>query len=319
MKIKLALTALVLPDSLTFSPQLSTAFAFEGEISASLTRGGQTQTLLYTVSTNQLRIERGENDRPYPKDIVNLDTADITLLFPHNRSFVRLKPGAENHSAPTPAFPGMPTPQPTPATPVPPGVGPQTPVPAPAPETIGPTNLPGMPAMPQLPPRPQMPQMPPGVGPQGGSGVPNMPGMPMMPMMPTMPMDQVELKATGDTTNLLGFTCTRYTLKQRGEIMDIWATDQLLPFQAYLQNQPHRFGPHMIEEQWAGLLKAKQLFPLLAVLRFDRPVAPGSNEPPAPGPERLRFEVTAITTEKITDATLFQPPPDYQEIQPLPF
>jgi hypothetical protein len=63
------------------------------------------------------------------------------------------------------------------------------------------------------------------------------------------------------------------------------------------------------------------LFPLLAVLRFERPPAPGAGTPPVTGLERYRFEVKSVTPEKITPATaakLFQPPPDYQEIQPLP-
>lgn len=38
-----------------------------------------------------------------------------------------------------------------------------------------------------------------------------------------------------------------------------------------------------------------------------------------PGPERVRFEVKSITPEKVTDDSLFQPPSDYNEIQPLPF
>ena len=127
-----------------------------------------------------------------------------------------------------------------------------------------------------------------------------------------MMMHQMALNATTDTTNLLGYPCTRYELKQRGEVMEIWATDKLLPFQPYLQNQPHRFGPRMIEEQWGELLKAKKMFPLLAVLRFETPSAPG-DAAPRPGPERLRFEVQSIKAEKITDedGKLFRPPPDY--------
>jgi hypothetical protein len=74
----------------------------------------------------------------------------------------------------------------------------------------------------------------------------------------------------------------------------------------------------MIEQQWGQLLKTKKVFPLQAVLRFELPATPGSAAPP-PGQERMRFEVTSITQEKITDVALFQPPPDYQEIQPLPF
>ena len=122
-------------------------------------------------------------------------------------------------------------------------------------------------------------------------------------------MEKPELKATGEKTNLLGYVCTRYELKQRGEVMEIWATDRLLPFQPWLANQPPRFGPRMIEEQWGELLKQQKLFPLLAILRFEN------------GPERLRFEVKAITPERIEDhdGKLFQPPPDYHEIEPLPF
>ena len=40
------------------------------------------------------------------------------------------------------------------------------------------------------------------------------------------------------------------------------------------------------------------------------------------GPERMRFEVKSVTPEKIKkedEEKLFRPPPDYQEIQPLPF
>jgi len=124
-----------------------------------------------------------------------------------------------------------------------------------------------------------------------------------------MPGGAIELKSTGEKTNLLGFACERFEIKQRGETMEIWATDQLLPFQNYVRNQPHRFGPRLIEEQWAGLLTAKKLFPLLASLKFDS------------GIERFRFAVTSVTPQKLTDADaeLFQPPDGYFEIQPLPF
>ena len=142
--------------------------------------------------------------------------------------------------------------------------------------------------------------------------------MPMM--MPPMMMEKIELTETGDKTNLLGYACRKFEIKQRGEVMEIWATDKLFPFQPYLQNQPHRFGPQMIEEQWGGLLKARKLFPLLAVLRFEQP-APDGKGKPAPGPERMRFEVKSITPEKIEDkdGSLFQPPADYHELEPLPF
>jgi hypothetical protein len=290
----------------------STSSAFEGRISATLTRGGETQSFLYIIATNWLRIERTETNWPYAKDVVDRGSGAITLWFPHNRSFVRLKSVNETATSPFSGAPAMPLPS---------GIGPQTPSGAavpdapPMPASIGPTNLPGMPVPPPMSPRPAMPDrpplpagLPPGVGPQAGE-FRGAPGMPAMPMMPPMSTESGELTATGQTTNLLGYTCSRYELKQRGEVMEIWATDRLLPFQAWLPNQPHRFGPRMIEEQWPELLKSKKLFPLLAILRFEN------------GAERLRFEVKALTPEKIDDrdGKLFQAPADYQEIQPLPY
>jgi hypothetical protein len=275
--------------------QLQTAFAFEGRITATLTRGDDTQTWLYTVGTNALRLERAGTNRPHARNIVALDSGAVTLVFPHNRSFMRLKnsgtgvspvrfnasqtPGDQELTGETPA-------------PLPPGRMPA------ATASIGPANLPGMPAP------PPMPQLPAGIGPQAGGGP-----MSAMPMMPMMPDEQMELKATKETTNLFGYACARYELRQRNEMMEIWATDKLPPFQAWMQNQRPCFGPQMIEEQWSDLLRAQKLFPLLAVLKFER------------GPERLRFEVKVIKPEKIEDkvGALFKPPSDYHELEPLPF
>lgn len=217
------------------------AFAFEGRITAALTRGGLATRLLYTAGTNCLRVEVTGSDRPYPVDLLDLTSGELTLLFPNNRTFV-------NAAA-----------------------------------------VPQMPAMPN----------PPAAG-----------GRPAMPAMPPPMMGKMELAATGDKTNLLGLACEKFQIKQGGQTMDIWATAQLVPFQPYVQNQPHRFGPQMIGEKWGGLLAAKKLFPLLASLKFDN------------GAERYRFEVQSITPERVTpdDAEkLFRPPPGYQELRPLPF
>jgi hypothetical protein len=277
------------------------AAAFEGRITAASIQGGQATTLLYTVGTNALRLEVTGSDRPNPVDVLDLRAGTLTLLFPHNRSFVRLPPASEPASAPPPGF------APPPAS-LPSGLGPQTGTPAPPapppgfpptglPPGVGPqaqmSNAPGVPAMPQMPSTP---------------GMGSLPSMPAMPMMP-LPGEAMELKATGQKTNLLGFTCEQFEIKQRGEIMEVWATDRLLPFQNYVRNQSPRFGPRLIEERWAGLLTAKQLFPLRASLRYEN------------GAERFRFEVLAVTpqTLKPEDAPLFLPPDGYLEIQPLPF
>jgi hypothetical protein len=263
---------------------------FEGRINATSTQGNQSQALLYTVGTNYLRLELTVTNWPNPVDIVDRQTATLTLLFPHNRSFVRLKPATENPSTP-PGYPQMPGG-------VPPVAGSQR-------------QPPGAPAMPS--------SLPPGVGPQARPpampAMPNMPNMPAgggmsaMPAMPMMPAEKMELKATGEKTNLLGYACEKFEIKQRGETMEIWATDQLLPFQNYVRNQTPRFGPRMIEEQWGGLVKARKLFPLRARLHFED------------GAERYRFEVQSVTPQKLTeeDLQLFLPSAGYKEIEPLPF
>jgi hypothetical protein len=285
--------------------------AFEGHIHAVEGRAGV--PLLYTVGTNYLRVEMTDTNFPNAIDVVDLKSGQITLIQPMNRTFVRFKPGAQNTSGLPSGFPAGPGGLPA-------GIGPRTEpgnptgppaMPAPPPG-IGPTNFPGMPAMP-MPPG----GLPPGIGPQAQA--PTAPGAPAMPQslgmgsMPAMPMlppgGGLELKATGESTNLCGYTCERYEIKGRGETMEIWATDRLVPFQVYLPNQPPRFGPPMIEQQWSALLSAKKLFPLSAILRMGN------------GVERYRFEVQSITPGKLTKEEVrgFQPPEGYVEIPARPF
>lgn len=248
----------------------SNAAAFEGKIEATITQGSEATPLLYTVGANFLRIEVTGTTAVNPIDIVDLKSGELTLLFPHNRSFVRLKSvavaGVADPGHGKSGEPGSATPA---------------------------TMLP----------------MPPGIGPQSqGATAPNIPPMPPMPVMPMM-SEKIELKPTGKKDKILGFVCEQFEIKARGETMEIWATDKLLPLQPYVRNQAPRFGPRMIEEQWPALLTAKKLFPLRASLHFDE------------GAEHFRFEVKSIKPEKITDkdGKPFQPPPDYAEIQPLPF
>lgn len=282
-----------------FGPQplalLAAAPAFEGRIRVITTQGNETTPLLYTVGTNQLRIEVTATNRPHPVDLVDLSSGTLTLVYPHNRSFVRLKPAAPNAAELPPGMPPMPLPV---------GIGPQSGPAATTPAATAGGQTPALPPMPA-----PAPGLPAGVGPQaqvpGASAMPVMPAMPMMPM----PAENMELKATGQKTNLLGRACERFELKQRGETLELWATDQLLPFRAYQRNQAPRFGPRTIAEQWPGLLQERHLFPLRASVRFDN------------GAERYRFEVQSIQPGPLADpeGKLFQPPPDYYEIEPLPY
>ncbi|MGD1086378.1 MAG: hypothetical protein ABSA47_16700, partial [Verrucomicrobiota bacterium] len=107
------------------------AAAFEGRIDVSVTQGGQVSSLLYTVGTNCLRVERTETNRPYARDIVNLQSGEITLMLPQNRSFVRLKAARQSYGQPSPGAPGPGS--------LPPGTGPRG------------GGSPGMPAMPIMP------------------------------------------------------------------------------------------------------------------------------------------------------------------------
>ena len=250
--------------------------AFEGRITAASIQGGQTTDLLYTVGTHALRLEITGSAQPHPVDVVNLRTGALMLLHPHNRSFVRL-PAVAGAASAAPA--GNP-PSPVGITPV---VGLQA----------HPTNAPGAPMTPPPPDLPAMGAMPP---------------MPMMPVMPT-PSEEMELKPTGLKTNLLGFACEQFEIRQCGEVMEIWATPALPPFQSYVPHQPPRLVPRLIEERWAGLLTARKLFPLRAQLQLET------------GPERFCFEVRAITPQKLQpeDAKAFLPPDNYVETQPLPF
>lgn len=130
-----------------------------------------------------------------------------------------------------------------------------------------------------------------------------------MPMpIPSM-AERVDLNATTNKAEILGYACTRYDATNRAERLEVWATEKLLPFVPYAQARPTQFGPRTIEDQWPDLLRSRGLFPLRAMLRVDN------------GPERLRFEVQSIKAERMegTHETLFQPPADYHEQEPPPF
>ena len=158
---------------------------------------------------------------------------------------------------------------------------------------------------------PAMPQMP---GNPAGAGVPGGMQMPPMPQMPAFPRPggEMALKKTDANRQIHGFLCTRYTLGDRFETFEIWATPDaaLFPFRL-LQRSPasRRFGPPMIEEEWVGLLQKQSLFPLEASLSTEA------------GNEQFTFKVTAVERKKVDDADgkRFAPPAGYLETSPPPF
>ncbi len=173
---------------------------------------------------------------------------------------------------------------------------------------------------------PQMPNNP------MAAGVLNMP-MPGMPPMPAIGGfgGTPELKKTDKTKKIQGFDCTLYTLSDRMETFEIWATadSALFPFRIIQKNYLTRhFGPQMLEEEWVELLQKQSLFPLEATLRMEvhpHPAGPaadsGNGIAPASvehGPERLSFKVDKIDKKKIDDEALFKAPENFYEINAQP-
>lgn len=262
---------------------------FEGTIEATLTRGGATSAhFVFTCKGDRVRIEDATN-KLEPINLIDLANNKLTVVYPHNTTFVVVdlnKVANERPAAPMPStfFP------PNLSTPVQPSA------------RAGPSISPP----PGFASRPQMPSMP--AMPKNMSGAGGSPAM-MMPMPPPMmpPQGATELTVSDKTKKLLGYDCTLYTVSDRGETLEIWATKDgsLFPFRLITRDYlGHRFGPPMIEERWPNLLRDKSLFPLEADLKTQ----PGEQE-------RLKFAVDKIDRRKVDNEKLFQPPEKYLEIQ----
>jgi hypothetical protein len=292
------------------------AAPFEGTIEATLTRAGAEATrFAFTRKDDLLRIENTSN-KLEPINIVDLAAKKLTIVYPHNTTFVHLdlnKAAAQPSAPPLPPnFPAQPTLNASRSEAATARIGPNI---SPPPGFPSPPPMPSIPQMPsgrmpdvasKMPALPN--QMPPMSNSPGAPGM-SMPGMPMMP--PTMgPFGPHELKKTEKTKKIEGFECTLYTLSDRGQNFEIWATEDaaLFPFQLIQREYlGRRFGPQMIEEQWPELLQKKSLFPLEATLKME----PG-------GQERLSFKIEKIDKHKIDSAEaekLFSPPEKYIEIE----
>jgi hypothetical protein len=261
---------------------------FEGTVTALLSRaGGHAAEFVFTRKGDLLRIENKSN-KLEPINIIDLKAKKLTIVYPHNTTYVcvdltkkRAEPGA-------PGMPNFPNPMRSASL-----------MPATTPEgKIGP-SLPPPPGFPTPPPMPKMPN--------GKMPAPNS----MRPPIPKMFNQPAELKKTDKTKEIQGFKCALYTVSDRGQEFNIWATNgsALFPFRLIERNYLGRkFGPQMIEETWPELLRRKSLFPLEAILL----ARPG-------GQARLTFRVDKIERKKIESEPdwqkLFQPPDKYIEIQ----
>jgi hypothetical protein len=291
---------------------------FEGTLIVTQTRGDVSTHTLYVRKGDELRIENPDKSKPEPINIVHLGAKKLTIVYPHNSSFVVVDltrtPSLAGVGDPGGQMPGASAP-----------VGPGSTIPATGrPAILPPPGFPSPPPMPSMPPMPSNPMasgMP--MPPTHGFGAPGMPPMPGMGGFGAVP----ELKKTDQTKKIQGFDCTLYTLSDRGETLEIWATPDaaLFPFRLVQTNyQSRHFGPVILEERWLDVLRNQSLFPLEATLRTDLAAAPAGppragqqNRVPEanPGRERYSFKVDKIEKKKIDNSEeLFSPPKDYSGI-----
>src|ERR1700736_5761759 len=176
--------------------------AFEGVINATTRAGAEATHFVFTRKGDQLRIENTTN-KLEPINIVDLASNKLTIIYPHNTTFVRVD--LTKRAAP-PGTPPMPTNPPSLGSgvagfPTPPNVATSQPGASLAPSISPPPGFPSPPPMPSMPPMPN----------------PAVAG-PMMPAMPAMmPGAAPELKKTDKTKKIQGFDCVLYTMSNRGE------------------------------------------------------------------------------------------------------
>ncbi len=106
-----------------------------------------------------------------------------------------------------------------------------------------------------------------------------------------------ELKNTGETQTILGYTCTKYIYEEKEGPVEIWATDQLGQFMAMPQGNPMQGGGKP-KAGWESAIQG-DFFPMRLVALSKR------------GKERMRWEVTGVKPMSLPDSA-FAPPEDYK-------
>lgn len=134
--------------------------------------------------------------------------------------------------------------------------------------------------------------------------------MPGQPMYMVMPMKQAAAKAaqhvgeqpelvnTGETEVILGYKCTKYLVKSKEAVTEIWATEEIGAFMG-LAKAMGGPGQGAAPASWEQALSGKGFFPLRVVS------APGSKQ-------QFRLEVTAVEPKSLP-ASYFAPPAGYQK------
>ncbi len=102
-----------------------------------------------------------------------------------------------------------------------------------------------------------------------------------------------ELKNTGETTQILGYTCTKYIYEEAQGPVEIWATDQLGQFMAMPQGNPMQ-GGGKAKAGWESAISG-DFFPMRLVALNKR------------GKERMRWEVTGVKPMSLPDSAFAAP------------
>jgi hypothetical protein len=134
-----------------------------------------------------------------------------------------------------------------------------------------------------------------------------MPGQPMYMVMPIKQSaakasghvgEEPELINTGETEVILGYKCTKYLVKSKEAVTEIWATDELGVFLG-VSNAMGGGGQAAAPASWERAISGKNFFPLRVAS------APGSKQ-------KFRMDVTAIDPKSLP-ASFFAPPAGYQK------
>jgi hypothetical protein len=115
---------------------------------------------------------------------------------------------------------------------------------------------------------------------------------------PAQQQKNVSFVKTGETTTILGYTCTKYVIQvENGPKVEMWATDKLGAFGGLAQGfSANRMGS--APPAWAKALAGKEFFPLRVV----------SETPNG----KFTLDITSIEKTHMDDSD-FQPPPGYTE------
>jgi hypothetical protein len=135
-----------------------------------------------------------------------------------------------------------------------------------------------------------------------------MPGQPMYMVMPLKSsaskatgqnVEQSTLENTGMKEKILGYECTKYLVRSKEGITEIWATEELGEFMGLGGGMSGPMGKGNAPSGWEKALVGKSFFPLRVVSNTGKK-------------EKFRLETTAVERKSLPDSH-FAPPAGYQK------